>query len=107
LERSVILSLSQHLPEQWLPNEGFIPAQTAADNEIQAISPDQSLASEKSESRLDLQFPIDGSMGLEEMESEIVRKMLEICRGNVMEAARILKTTREKIRYRIEKYNLR
>lgn len=41
------------------------------------------------------------------MESEIVRKMLEICHGNVMEAARILKTTREKIRYRIEKYNLR
>ncbi|WP_256360660.1 helix-turn-helix domain-containing protein [Methylomonas koyamae] len=59
------------------------------------------------EVRLDLQFPTDGSMGLEDMESEIVRKMLEICHGNVMEAARILKTTREKIRYRIEKYNLR
>ncbi|ATG91043.1 sigma-54-dependent transcriptional regulator [Methylomonas koyamae] len=104
LERSVILSSSQQLPEQWLPNEGLNGGTAAADFQSSVAA---ALDAASGEARLDLQFPTDGSMGLEDMESEIVRKMLEICHGNVMEAARILKTTREKIRYRIEKYNLR
>ncbi|WFP51866.1 sigma-54 dependent transcriptional regulator [Methylomonas sp. EFPC3] len=105
LERSVILSASQNLPEQWLPNEGLSGGAAAADFQPNAMPAKPDVA--EGDTRLDLQFPTDGSMGLEDMESEIVRRMLEICKGNVMEAARILKTTREKVRYRIEKYQLR
>ncbi|WP_445370233.1 sigma-54-dependent transcriptional regulator [Methylomonas sp. HW2-6] len=105
LERSVILSASQNLPEQWLPNEGLSGGAVIADFQPNAMPAKPGAAG--GDTRLDLQFPTDGSMGLEDMESEIVRRMLEICKGNVMEAARILKTTREKVRYRIEKYQLR
>ncbi|OAI12863.1 MULTISPECIES: sigma-54-dependent transcriptional regulator [Methylomonas] len=106
LERSVILSSSQQLPEQWLPNEDNGVAAIAQESVRPACVSDVS-AADGLVARLELQFPTDGSMGLEDMESEIVRNMLDLCHGNVMEAARILKTTREKIRYRIEKYKLR
>jgi DNA-binding NtrC family response regulator len=41
------------------------------------------------------------------MVAEIIRAMLKRYDGNVTEVARVLKTTREKVRYRIEKYNIR
>lgn len=108
LERSVILSTSNQLPEQWLPSgnsnaEGYgLKADHGNACSFIPVVDDLNHCQ-----RLDLQFPTDGTMGLDDMESEIVRKMLEKYHGNVSEVARILKTTREKIRYRIEKYHLR
>lgn len=107
LERSVILSLSHQLPEQWLPGEGAVVEPGFTETNPWAAESVDMLQTAAAHSKLDLQFPIDGSMGLEEMESEIVGKMLATYHGNVTEVARILKTTREKIRYRIEKYHLR
>ncbi len=108
LERSVILSSSAQLPEQWLQSAGQ-SNQNSGVGGATAFAPVNLVCSGGDEGgqSLDLQFPTDGSMGLDEMESEIVRKMLEKYNGNVTEVSRVLKTTREKIRYRIGKYHLR
>ena len=107
LERSVILSTSSQLPEQWLPCKTQpLETNTLASFGGQSANTTQAGNVVQSQ-KLDLQFPTDGSMGLDDMESEIIKKMLETYNGNVTEVARVLKTTREKIRYRIEKYHLR
>ncbi len=92
LERCVILSTSSNLPEQWLQ------LQVSAEN---INCPDLKHNS------TGIYFPADGSMGLDDMISEIVSIMLKKYDNNVSEVARVLKTTREKVRYRIEKYQLR
>ncbi len=92
LERCVILSTSSDLPEQWL--------------QLQA-NPENSCCPELKHNASDIYLPTDGSMGLDDMISEIVSTMLKKYDNNVSEVARVLKTTREKVRYRIEKYQLR
>ena len=52
-------------------------------------------------------LPLDGSMGLDDMVGSIIESMLSRHGNNVAETARVLKTTREKVRYRIEKYNIK
>ena len=52
-------------------------------------------------------LPLDGSMGLDDMVGSIIETMLVRNGNNVAETARVLKTTREKVRYRIEKYNIK
>ena len=52
-------------------------------------------------------IPLDGSMALDEMDSYIIRTVLERTDYNVTAAARALGTTRETLRYRIEKYGLK
>jgi len=51
-------------------------------------------------------LPLDGSLSLEEMEKNIVETALARAEGNVTGAARLLKTTRETLRYRVEKFGL-
>ena len=51
-------------------------------------------------------LPVDGSLSLEEMEKAIVETALERADGNVTAAARLLKSTRETLRYRVEKFGL-
>jgi DNA-binding NtrC family response regulator len=50
---------------------------------------------------------MDGSLGLDDMVGRIIETMLERHGNNVAEISRVLKTTREKVRYRIEKYNIK
>ena len=45
-------------------------------------------------------------MTLEDMDRAIIERALERCGDNVAEAARLLGTTRETLRYRIRKYGL-
>lgn len=108
LERCVMLSTSNILPEQWLQ------LQAASLPEMQESTPPSSLPAPFAaplpsiEQNADsICFPLDGSQGLDEMVGEIISRMLEKHDGNVTEVARVLNTTREKIRYRIEKYGLR
>jgi len=54
-----------------------------------------------------LSIPLDGSMALDEMDSYIIRTALERSGHNVTAAARALGTTRETLRYRIQKYGLK
>ncbi|WP_242464389.1 sigma-54-dependent transcriptional regulator [Thiococcus pfennigii] len=51
-------------------------------------------------------IPLDGSMALDEMDSYIIRTALERTGYNVTAAARALGTTRETLRYRVQKYQL-
>jgi len=51
-------------------------------------------------------IPLDGSMALDEMDSYIIRTALERSGNNVTAAARALGTTRETLRYRVQKYGL-
>ncbi|RLA40934.1 MAG: sigma-54-dependent Fis family transcriptional regulator [Gammaproteobacteria bacterium] len=92
LERSVLLSSSDSLSEQWL--------------QLQEVPSGDTTSSTGSSSSV-ICLPVDGTMGLDEMTGVIVRTMLNKYDNNVSEVARVLKTTREKIRYRIDKYNLR
>jgi DNA-binding NtrC family response regulator len=54
-----------------------------------------------------LWLPLNGSLSLEEMEKALVEAALARVEGNVTAAARLLKSTRETLRYRVEKYGLR
>jgi two-component system response regulator AtoC len=51
-------------------------------------------------------IPLDGSMALDEMDSYIIQTVLQRNGYNVTATARALGTTRETLRYRIQKYGL-
>jgi len=57
--------------------------------------------------RRSLQFPLDGSLSLDDMERKIVSEALERSDHNVTAAARLLGTSRETLRYRVNKYGLK
>jgi transcriptional regulator with PAS, ATPase and Fis domain len=88
VERCVLLSEGDDFPEQWLllPSEAPNAAATNGSS--------------------DVRLPLDGSMALDEMESHVIRTALERTGHNVMAAARLLGTTRQTLRYRIEKYGI-
>jgi len=89
VERCVLFAKGEVFPAEWL-NLGL--AGTPAD-----YSPDLR------ENALCL--PLDGSVGLDDMVNEIIDAMLARHGHNVTEVARVLKTTRDKIRYRIKKHH--
>jgi DNA-binding NtrC family response regulator len=51
-------------------------------------------------------LPMDGSMALEDMDRFIIKTALKLHDNNVTATARALGTTRETLRYRIQKYAL-
>jgi DNA-binding NtrC family response regulator len=88
IERCVLLSETSVLAAQWLqlePSPGN--AQARADSS-------------------DLVLPMDGSVSLDEMEKRIVFAALERTHYNVTAAARLLGTSRETLRYRVNKFGL-
>jgi len=92
VERCVLFSEGEVFPEQWLQlgGRGPNPADNAPEVEGNRIS-----------------LPLDGSMALEDMDAYIIRTALERSSFNVTAAARALGTTRETLRYRIQKYGLK
>ena len=54
-----------------------------------------------------LTLPLDGSMSLEDMDRFIVQTALERADYNMTAAARNLGTTRQTLRYRAQKYELK
>ena len=101
LERCVMLSTGSLLPDQWLQLPFTSDSAGSIASSTQSTIPYLLPAIEG------ITFPLDGSMGLDDITGEIIRTLLAKHQGNVMEVARVLKTTREKIRYRIEKFQLR
>jgi two-component system response regulator AtoC len=93
VERCVLFSIDQRLPYEWLQLGSPVPAA------------DDATGAGVEEGRLCLS--LDGSMGLDDMVGSIIETMLSLHGNNVAETARVLKTTREKVRYRIEKYNIK
>lgn len=92
IERSVLLSSGDQLPTEWLqidpvPNAPFAPAVLRERGQW-------------------LHLPLDGSMALEDMDRHIIQTALELHDHNVTATARALGTTRETLRYRVQKYGL-
>ena len=54
-----------------------------------------------------LSLPLDGGMALDDMDRYIIKTALEQRNYNVTATARALGTTRETLRYRIQKYGLK
>jgi two-component system, NtrC family, response regulator AtoC len=91
VERGVLLSDGDEFPEQWLQlGQGLIRSETGPE-----VDGDRVI------------IPLDGSMALDEMDSYIIRTALKRHHHNVTATARALGTTRETLRYRIQKYHLK
>ncbi|GAB6067674.1 sigma-54 dependent transcriptional regulator [Methylothermus subterraneus] len=85
VERCVLLAENEVFPLQWLNLPGV------------ATAPANDLA---------IHLPLDGSLSLDEMECKILTAALSRTSGNVAAAARLLKISRETLRYRMQKYGL-
>ncbi len=92
IERSVLLSESEVLPSGWM---NLRPVSAASDD-LDQIRQDGTW----------LHLPLDGSMALEDMDRHIIETALKRHEFNVTATARALGTTRETLRYRIQKYGL-
>jgi len=92
VERCVLLSDTPTFAGQWLQ-----------------LQPSSSAATEAARAATDteLRLPLDGSLTLDEMEKRIVSEALERAGFNVTAAARLLGTSRETLRYRVNKYGLK
>ncbi len=92
LERCVLLASGTDFPVEWLQLQNT-PAAAAC-----------SLFSVNQEGVF---IPLDGSLSLHDMEKFIIQEALNRCDANVTAAARMLGTTRETLRYRVQKYHLK
>lgn len=91
VERCVLFSEGSEFPEAWLQlgPPGIPSPSRGVDVDEQQI-----------------QLPLDGTMNLEEMDRLIIKTALERNGHNVTATARMLGTTRETLRYRVQKYGL-
>lgn len=92
LERCVLLAQDENLPAEWLQLRN--PQAAQANNAPVA-------------NQQGLFIPLDGSLSLHEMEKFIIQEALNRTDTNVTAAARMLGTTRETLRYRVQKYHLK
>ncbi|MCB1876995.1 MAG: sigma-54-dependent Fis family transcriptional regulator [Chromatiales bacterium] len=95
VERCVLLADGPQFPERWL-NLGDAKASGVSSSEV--INNPQG-------DRICL--PLDGSLTLEAMERSILTEALARNDDNVSLTARVLGTSREKLRYRVQKYGLK
>lgn len=91
VERCVLLADNDVFPQRWLHLEDCL----AASERGAEIDGDRVI------------IPLDGSMALDEMDSYIIQAGLKRHGFNVAATARALGTTRETLRYRIQKYRLK
>jgi transcriptional regulator with PAS, ATPase and Fis domain len=90
VERCVLFSDGPAFPVEWLQ-----------------LKQGERDAPKASQSANTLTLPLDGSMSLEEMDRFIVKSALEKTDYNLTAAARNLGTTRQTLRYRAQKYDLK
>jgi transcriptional regulator with PAS, ATPase and Fis domain len=92
VERCVLLADGDRFPVEWL--------------QLGQPSRSEGLATIRSGDSSLLQLPVDGSLSLDDMEKLIIEQVLDRSHSNVSAAARILGTTRQTLRYRIEKHHI-
>jgi len=90
IERCVLFADGPVFPVQWLQLPGQEP------NESKAVDAGNTIS-----------LPLDGSMALDDMDRFIIKTALERAGYNLTAAARALGATRETLRYRVRKYNLK
>jgi DNA-binding NtrC family response regulator len=95
IERCVLLSEGPVLSSRWLE----LGARETPPN---TEPPGQTSGGEES-----VVFKLDGTRSIDDMEREILERALERTGHNVTAAARLLGTTRQTLRYRVDKYGLR
>jgi transcriptional regulator with PAS, ATPase and Fis domain len=88
IERCVLFSDGPILPEQWLQLPGQAP--------VEAV-----------QTEAGIWLPLNGSMALDDMDCFIIKTALNRADNNLAAAARALGATRETLRYRVRKYNLK
>ncbi|TQV78810.1 sigma-54-dependent Fis family transcriptional regulator [Exilibacterium tricleocarpae] len=93
IERCVLLSSGEEFPIRWLQLE-------------ENCTPGSAKAMGAGASRDTITIQLDGSMSLDAMDSHIIQTALQLNSYNIAETARVLGTTRETLRYRIQKYDL-
>jgi len=93
VERCVLLADTQTLAAQWL-QLGPAPQLTEPAS-VHPVNPNE------------LRLPLDGTLSLDEIERQIVARALELAEHNVAAAARLLGTSRETLRYRVNKFGLK
>jgi two-component system response regulator AtoC len=91
VERCVLFSEGDAFPERWLQLPGV------------AFGADATASGPSGES---VALPLDGSVSLDEMERRVIQAVLERTDHNTAAAARLLGTTRQTLRYRIQKHGL-
>jgi two-component system response regulator AtoC len=89
IERCVLLADSEIFPVQWLQ----LP------NKVSNTPPAGILNG--------VFIPLDGSLSLQDIERHILQEALTRTNNNVTAAARMLRATRETLRYRVQKYHLK
>jgi DNA-binding NtrC family response regulator len=95
VERGVLLADGPEFPERWLHlGDGAAPSGSPGLETAETVG-----------DRLCL--PLDGEMTLDEVERLILREALRRNSDNVSLTARVLGTTRERLRYRVQKYGLK
>ena len=94
VERCVLLAEDERFPLEWLQLGKSHEAEPAPvmKAEVQGDA---------------LVLPLDGSMALDEMEKHIIEMALTRHGNNVVATARALGTTRETLRYRLQKYHIK
>ncbi|MCW8984657.1 MAG: hypothetical protein OQK55_04905, partial [Thermoanaerobaculales bacterium] len=92
VERCVLLSDGERFPVEWLQ----LGQPSGPEGAPTVISGDS----------VSLRLPMDGSLSLDDMEKIIIEQVLARAHDNVSAAARILGTTRQTLRYRIEKHHI-
>ncbi|WP_295886146.1 sigma-54 dependent transcriptional regulator [uncultured Thiohalocapsa sp.] len=96
IERAVLLARDEIFPMEWLQLGQGVAAPTDAQPDGGPFVDGDRIS-----------IPLDGSMALDDMDRYIIKTALERSRYNVTAAARALGTTRETLRYRIQKYSLK
>ena len=91
IERCVLFSDGSTFPAQWLQ----LPGQ------------ENSHITDSLDTGNNICLPLDGSMALDDMDKFIIRTALERADNNLTAAAKALGATRETLRYRVRKYNLK
>lgn len=92
IERCVLLAEDQNLPEQWLQLPGQLGLTAKKENQ---------------DTKAVLSIPLDGSLSLDGIEKYVLQSVLSMTHNNVTAAARMLDTTRETLRYRVNKHHIK
>jgi len=93
VERCVLLAEGDVFPARWLQ----LPAEAGT----------AEMASTSHDGKEGLWLPLDGSVSLDDMDRYIIKSALQRAHDNVTAAARLLGTTRQTLRYRVQKYGLK
>ena len=105
IERCVLFSDGATFPGQWLQLPGQHSQAGLSDRDQRVAGFDSHSQAKSSEQGIFL--PLDGSMALDDMDRFIIKTALERADNNLTGAARALGATRETLRYRVRKYNLK